>query len=100
MASPVACSQLGDLALATYADSLHDREAMRRAMAGLLYTRALLEGGPTDQDLAYARRRARWEARPARLHMPGADAQWVDQPRRMLRVKLWSGEGAWFELPL
>lgn len=100
VASPLACSQLGDMSFTTLADSLHDREAMRRAMAGLLYTRALLEGGPTDQDLAYAKRRARWEARPARLHMPGADAQWVEQPHRMLRVKLWAGEGAWFELPL
>ena len=74
----------------SYADRLHDREATRRAMAGLLWLRAQ----PAATSLAS--REALWSQRPAELRWPGADAQWVwlnaEHTQAVLRVPLWFTE--------
>ena len=105
-ASPTACGNDVDETWQHYADRLHDREAMRRAVASLLWLRQGAAHVPPDQWLADARRR--WPSRPAALHMPGADAQWVDAPagtgqpaRPMLRTPLRDTDrGPNFDLPL
>ena len=77
----------------SYTDRLHDREAMRRAVAGLLWLRA--EAARSGAS-SLAAREALWQKRPAELRWPGADAQWVwlnpEHTQAVLRVPLWFTE--------